>query len=270
MPDSLGAWTNAPLAYALAEVRTERLADIRTYQPTLAGRFREQYPLQRTMQTTKLVATGMQLLVEADQDPAWEFATTDNRTALVVRPNGIVLHATAYRDAKTFLADLSSAVNIFAEVVPSVFVARIGLRHVDFVLPRDGEEPEAYVDRRLNPDLGLTKLSDGTNTMSLGIYRMPGGVVLSLRYVRARGKPELPPDLAGLSLDKSHLMESGVVPETRATALLDFDCNMTYERVARLEPTKVQEQFAAIYNISFNAFMASITDHGRKVWGARP
>lgn len=270
MPDSLGAWTNAPLAYALAEVRTERLADLKTYQPKLAGRLREHYPLQRTMQTAKLVATGMQLLVEAEQDPAWEFASPDNRTALVLRPNGLVLHATAYRDSLTFLGELDRAVKVFAEEVPSVFVARLGLRYVDFVLPRQGESPEDYVDRRLNPDLGLSDAPGDTNTTSLGVYRMPGGSVLSLRYVRARGKPDLPPDLGVLSLGPSPLMQSGVVSDKQPTALLDFDCNITYERVLRLDPGKLRDQFSAIYDVTFGAFIASITDHARKVWGARP
>jgi len=270
MPDSLGAWTNAPLAYALAEVRTERLADIKTYQPKLAGRLREHYPLQRTMQTAKLVATGIQLLVEAEPDPAWEFATPDNQTALVLRPNGLVLHTTAYRDSRTFLAELDRAVGVFAEEVPSVFVARIGLRYVDFVLPREGENLDQYVDRRLNPDLGLSDASDGASTTSLGVYHMTGGRILSLRYVRARGKPDLPPDLGVLSLSPSALMRPGLISDRQPTALLDFDCNMTYERVMRLEPGTLREQFASIYEITFNAFMASITDHARKVWGARP
>ena len=168
-------------------------------QPKLAGdyRFREEYPLQRVLQATRLVATGLQLLVEADQDPAWEFATSDNRTAIILRPNGVVLHATAYRDSRTFLAQLDRVISIFAEEVPSVFSSRLGLRYVDFVLPREGEEPEAYVDRRLNPDLGLGDPSGGMTATSLAIYRMASGILLTLRYVRARANPNSHPTLEG-------------------------------------------------------------------------
>lgn len=269
MTASLGAWGNAPLAYVLAEVRTERLADIKNYHPKVAGRFRDEYPVQRTMHGAKLVATGTQLVIEQDQDMAWEFATPDNRTAVILRPNGLVLHATAYIDSVDFLARLQRAVSVFAEEVPLVYINRLGMRYIDFVVPREGEDPEAYVDRRLNPDLGLTKQANGVTATSLATYRMDSGQQLTLRYVRAHGKPEMPPDLGMLSLDPSPLMKSGGVKDDQLTAILDTDCNLKYAPVVRLNPAQVQEQFASIHEVSFNAFMTAITDYARKVWGAK-
>lgn len=270
MTDSLGAWSNAPLAYALAEIRTERLADINTFQPVLAGRFRDEYPLQRTMNTVKLLATGSQLVIEPDQDTAWEFATTDNRTAVILRPNGLVLHATDYvGGSEPFLARLHRAVSVFAEVVPSVYINRLGLRFIDFVLPREGEIPEDYVDRRLNPDLGLAHQQAVCDmATSLAIYRMKSGLQLTLRYTRALGKPEMPPDLGSLSLNPSHLMKPGHVKDSQPTAVLDTDCHRTFVTVDRLDPIRVQQEFASIYKISFDTFMKAITDHAKKVWGA--
>jgi uncharacterized protein (TIGR04255 family) len=268
MPDTLGAWGNAPLVYALAEVRTERLADINTYQPKLAGRLRDQYPVQRTMRTARLVATATQMLVEADQDPAWEFATPNNRTAVILRPNGLVLHATAYEDSATFLAQLDQIIAMFAEEVPSIYVNRLGLRYIDFVLPREGEVPEDYVHAQLNPDLGFTNLAGGVTSTSLAVYRMPNGEVLSLRYARARGKPDLPPDLGTLSLDPSPLMAAGIVGDAQPTALLDFDCNRAYSPVERLDPARVSREFKAIYDVTYDAFVSSITPHAKSVWKA--
>ena len=267
MPDSLSRWKNAPLAYALAEIRTERLADIRGYQPRLAGRFRDEYPVQREMQAARLVMTGKNLLVEGDQDPAWEFATPDNRLAVVLRPTGLILHTTAYQDSRTFLAQLDRAISMFAEEVPSVFVNRLGLRYIDFILPRDGEEPEAYVDPRLNPDLGLSDAGQGVTATSLAIYRTANGELLSLRYVRARGRPELPPNLGNLSLSPSQLMTEDV-QEAKPTALLDIDCNRPYAPVERLDPPKTQAQLTRMYEVVFDAFWKAITPHARTVWGA--
>jgi uncharacterized protein (TIGR04255 family) len=269
MLDSLGAWSNAPLAYALAEVRTERLADIKNYQPNIAGKLRENYPIQKTMHATRLVATGAQIIVEADQDTAWEFATPDNKVAVILRPNGLVLHATAYEDSATFLKQLDDVVDVVASEVPAVYVNRLGLRYIDFVLPSSGEEPEAYVDRRLNPALQLLDSKEEVNATSLAVYRMKSGETLSLRYIRARGKPELPPDLGMLSLDPSRLMLPGIVKDSQPTALLDIDCNFTYTPVVRLDPTRAKEQFRLIYKISFNAFTSAITEHAKTVWGAK-
>src|SRR5262245_43206783 len=110
MIDSLGAWKNAPLAYVLAEVRTEQLADIKTYQSDLAAAFHGEYPSQRSLVRARIIATsGGTPTVEPDPDNAWEFATPDNQVALVLRSHGFVLHATTYKDHAEFLGRFHEA-----------------------------------------------------------------------------------------------------------------------------------------------------------------
>ena len=270
MSDSLGAWSNAPLVYALAEVRTERLADIKNYQAKFAGRLRDGgYPIQRILQSTKLVATGANVIFEPEPDAGvWEFATPDNKTAVMLRVNGIVLHATHYIDSKTFLARLQNMIEVFAEEVPSVYVNRVGLRYVDFVLPRKAETPEKYIHPQLNPDLGLGKQPGGITATNLAIYPMNGDRRLAVRYTRGRGKPEMPPDLRVLSLEPSPLMKLDI-KDDQPTAILDFDCSITYSPVDRIDVDRLKKDFAAIYEDSYAAFLAAITPHARRVWGEK-
>lgn len=267
MTDSLGAWGNAPLVYVLAEVRTEVLADLKNYQPLLAGRFRGEYPIQRTMHAARLVATGTKLLFEPDQDPAWEFATPDNRVAVILRTNGVVLHATRYIDSRNLLAQLRQVVGVVADAVPSVYVNRLGLRYVDFVLPRRDERPESYVDPRLNPDLGLSEKGDPIIT-SLVVYPMEQGK-LTLRYIRGRGQPELPPDLGQPLLEPSPLMKSDKITDTTPTAILDTDRILAYPQPEPLDPDRVLKQFAGMHADVSNAFKKAITKHALKVWEAK-
>lgn len=271
MTDSLGAWSNAPLVYALAEVRTERLADIKNYQAKFAGRLRDDgYPIQRILQASRLVASTVRVIVEPEHDATvWEFATPDNKTAVMLRANGLVLHATHYIDSKTFLSRLEKVIAVFSEEIPSVYVRRAGLRYIDFVLPRKGETPEKYVDERLNPDLKLASQPGGITATNLAIYQMEGGRRLTIRYTRGRGKPEMPPDLGTLALDPSPLMKAPTVKEDQPTGILDFDCNITYSPVARLDTNRLKQDFDAIYEDSFTAFKAAITSHARRVWGEK-
>lgn len=268
MTDRLGAWSNAPLAYALAEVRTEHLADIERYQPKFAGRLRREYPIQRTRKMTNIMTSGGQLAPEWASSTAWEYATTDNRVAVILRASGLILHATRYEDSRMFLDQLDEVVGALADIVPSVYVNRLGLRYIDFVLPKTDEAPEDYVDRRLNPDLGLSQSPEGTTTTSMSAYQMEREITLILRYTRASGQPELPPDLGSLSLEKSPLMADDV-PERHPTAVIDVDCSCRYSPVQELEPNRERDRFASIYDTSFDAFMTAITDHARSVWGAR-
>jgi len=268
MSDRMSAWSNPPLAYALAEVRTERLADIESYQPELAGRLREAFPIQRTTKTMNIVSSGSQLVVQPTTDTAWEYATPDNCIAVIVRASGLVLHATRYDDSKTFFEQLDYVTQVFANEVPFVYVSRLGLRYIDYVVPKKGEVPEAYVDGRLNPDLELEGVErEGVTTTSNSVYQLTNSTVLHLRYMRARGQPELPPDLSALSLENSPLMTKELKSDF-PTAVLDIDCHHTYSPVQRLDPAREKEQFQFIYNKLFDAFDAAITNHARVVWGA--
>lgn len=267
MTDRLGAWSNAPLAYALAEVRTERLADIERYQPKLAGELREVYPIQRTTKSMSIVSSGAQLMVQPSTDTNWEYATPDNQIGVMLRPNGLVLHATRYKDSKTFFEQLDHVIDIFTNEVPSVYVNRLGLRYIDFIVPQKGEVPETYVNDRLNPDLGLSKEQDGVTTTSNTIYKIADDTVLHVRYTRARGQPELPPDLSGLVLENSALM-TAVLENDFPTGVLDIDCHHSYLPVQKLDPARERVQFQFIYNKSFDAFEAATTEHARDVWGA--
>lgn len=266
MSDTLGAWRNAPLAYVLTEVRTELLADIKSYQPKIAGRLRDQYPIQRTMHAARIVATGAQMLFEPEQDPAWEFATPDNKMAVIVRSNGVVLHATRYEGSEAFLEKLRHVLTVIAEEVPAVYVNRLGYRYLDFVLPRSEEAPEHYVDRRLDPDLGIAADNGGTMVTSLAVYPMDRGR-LTLRYTRGKGHPELPPDLGTLSLEPSQLMKkSPEIGDSTPTAVLDTDRMLTYSPVCPLDPKSVYDDFTLMRNDIRRAFHAAITDHALKIW----
>ncbi|MDA8192197.1 MAG: TIGR04255 family protein [Gammaproteobacteria bacterium] len=272
MTEPLGAWGNAPLAYVLAQVRTEQIADIKEYQPALAGKLRPLYPLQRKQQGTRLVATPSRLMVEPQQQYIWELASPDNRTAIILGESGVVLHATAYVDSSDFLAKLHHVMEIFAEIVPSVFVNRVGLRYIDFIIPRGKEAPEAYINPRLNNDLGIGE-RDGFFATSVAIYPLKEGQVV-VRYARGTGQPQLPPELAVLSLERSPLMDAKVggkdLPPTAPTAIVDTDRNRDFSPVERLDPDKLRAVFSAMHTDVSRLFKEKvITDHAKKVWGAK-
>lgn len=266
MTNSLGAWKKAPLAYVLAEVRTEFISNINDYLSKLGGQFREEYPIQRKMHAAKLVATENQILVEPGQDSAWEFATIDNKIGVILRQNGIILHATSYIDSIDFLGRFQKVIKSVTEEIPSIYVNRLGLRYIDFIFPHKNESPEIYVDPRLFPDLGLTtKPNSAPSTTSIAVYPMGNGT-LTLRYMRGSGKPELPPDLKNLNLEKSHLMSQS--PESSVTAILDTDRIYPCTPSERLDPVLVREKFDLLHKDVSGAFIKTITLHARKEWGA--
>jgi uncharacterized protein (TIGR04255 family) len=270
MADSLGAWKNAPLAYVLAEVRTEQLSDLKNYQPELSAAFRDRFPIQRTLVTARIVETsGSPPTVEANQDSAWEFATPENRVGFIIRPHGFVLHATTYQDHLTFLGCFKEALMLVEAKIPAIYMNRLGLRYVDFVIPKSGEEPEAYVDSRLNPELGLSKAPGESMTMSFASYPMANGR-LTVRYIRGLGRPQLPPDISTIGLEKSALMERDDVSAKQPTAILDMDRIREFPKRRRLDADFVRTELQTMRDDVATAFKEHIiTDHARTVWGAK-
>ena len=268
MNAALGAWKNAPLAYVLAEVRTEQVADLADHQAALATIFRSEYPIQRNLHSAKFIATNSGIAsVEQSDETAWEFATPDNSTALIFRRNGLVLHATKYTSSVEFLARLHRAVKTLVAEIPNIFVNQFGLRYVDFVLPDSGETPDDYVDIRLNPTIG-----DNGNSplmaMSLAIYPFDNGGMLSLRYLRAKGQPELPPDLTTFALEKSVLMKKEGLSAEQPTAIIDTDVIRPFPTRKLLDPDSLLGEFKEMRAMEAEYFSKIITKHARSKWGA--
>lgn len=264
----LGAWGKAPLAYVLAQVRTEQIADIKDFQPSLAGKLRLRYPLQRKQQGARLIATQSKLMVEPQQQETWEFASSDNQTGIIVRESGVVLHATTYIDSNDFLNKLNDVIKVFAETVPNVFVNRVGLRYIDFVIPQHNEVPEKYVNQKLDCNLGFSE-EVGFFSTSVSIYPMKKGQVV-LRYARGSGQPQLPPELAMFSLAHSHLMNQMKADDQRPTAIIDTDRNMEFIPVELLDPAKIHDIFKSMHNDVSRLFKEFvITDHAKNIWEAK-
>ena len=267
MTRSSGRWENAPVVYVLAQVRTERLADLKERQPMFAARLRDDgYPIQRELQAAKIVNTGTNIVFEPEKDTAWEFATPDNRTAVVLRPTGLVLHATYYDDEIHFLSRLEKITDLFEKEIPSVYVNRIGMRYIDFILPKPGEGLGAYMDKRLDTDLGLAS-SGPLAATGLTIYPIEQRRLI-VRYTSGRGRPQIPPDLGALALEPSPLMKARV-DDTQPTAVFDTDCGIEYSPVQKLDAARLKSDFALVCGDLYKVFLTAITPHARRVWGEK-
>ena len=271
MSSPMGVWRNAPLAYVLAEVRTELIAELTEYLPKIASRLRERFPLQREVSSIRLVATPTGMTINPMQGKGWELATVDRRMAVLIRPNGLVLHTTKYEGgSKAFLPMLADVLTMFAEVVPAVFVNRIGLRYVDFVIPREGETPEAYVSGRLNPDFGVGRGDRPYSGMIVSAYGREKGT-LTLRYMRGHGQPELPSDLDGLELTPSPLMRGKdgktSISDILPTAAIDTDRMYLFDPVEQLNAAKIIALYGDMHQDISGFFKNNvITEYANSIW----
>jgi uncharacterized protein (TIGR04255 family) len=272
MSAALGRLPNAPLAYVLAQVRFEPFLEIEKCIPALQTSLREHYP--RFLHTEQV---GYGMLPQPDGQPPrmqpmnvlhWEFGSGSNHEGVILQQHSLVFHVTAYETHEQFGQMWRWIMEQVEEQIPHLFVNRIGLRYIDFIIPKAGELPSNYVADRLrcDPDPGINY--QNYRGLTLAQYELAGKQGhLSIRYSRGRGKPQLPSDLADMPLQPSAIMQR-VVDEEHPTAVLDIDRFMALSMTYDVE--QLAESFRQMQEDLSVAFKALTTDHARVVWSGEP
>lgn len=132
----LGTWTNAPLAYVVAEVR---FGNIMSLDP-VAARFQdlitEHYP--NLVKGQGVALSFGEQGVSTQVVPRYQFLAEDRRSAVVLTNDTLSLHATAYVDSVRFADALTTMWGAWSQSRPKTFVERFGLRYWDIVVPEGG------------------------------------------------------------------------------------------------------------------------------------
>jgi uncharacterized protein (TIGR04255 family) len=268
MSAALGRLPNAPLAYVLAQVRFEPFLEIEKHIPALQTSLRAHYPRFRRFERVgfEVLLTEAAPLPQVQPMPSsvhWEFGTAANFEGVMVQPHSLVFHVTAYETYEQFGQAWLWVMRQVGAHIPELFVNRIGLRYVDFIVPNPDETPEDYVVDRLRCDPALGRIPcQHHQGLTLAEYRLETGF-LAVRYSRGMGRPTLPPDLSELSLQPSAIMQR-VVADHQPTAVLDIDRFMALS--AAYDAEALAEQFGKMHEETSAVFKALTTDHARAVW----
>ena len=196
---------NQPLVLVLGQVRFSPVRQIGDYIPAIQEEFRRHgFPIERAGKVQQLIfgpAGGVPVQVVEEQ--RWEYRTRDETWSILVMQNCVVLQTTGYGRFEDFADKLLHAVGTVLSKTEHDrlgVVQRVGLRYVDVVRPRDGEDFRFY----LRP--GFHGVADevfrtGTHRLHVestgrtSVGDVPGTLVV--RVVQNDQGVSLPPDLVG-------------------------------------------------------------------------
>lgn len=257
-------WKNAPVYFTVAQVRFNPILSLDTYLPALqellrkAG-FPDYKPLQRFVLT--LSATTGQEEAKATQElhNHYAFSNMEGTAGLVLTQESLSYQTTRYQDFGQFSEALFKALVIVHQVVGLDYSERIGLRYLDAVMPRDGEDLKQYIVPEV---LGLsdklpTILHAYTETMALD---ESGNRVIS-RTIVQHGRIGFPPDLGQVSLAVAdRFTQFKEAPH----AILDNDASL--EKREAFDISTLQNRLEDLHSLIRKAFKASITDYAEQVW----
>lgn len=260
----LGQWSDAPLALVLAQIRFESFMDLET----VAGPFRERIEkLYPRVQPIHRIALSIQAAAGAPQETpsiqvgGYRFFNAENTKSVTLETGALTYAVTSYVQYEAHFESEWRELIAAVAAAKELFVTRLGLRYVDFILPGKGASPDDYV---VEPFGRAPAVADGNSITAFSLleYAMPMGG-MRIQYGRGVGGPQLPPDLQGMQLAQSPVMAKEV---HGASALLDTDRWM--ESPASLPVDGIMTRFATMHVDMSAAFRRIITPRALAEWGA--
>ena len=190
-----------PLILVLCQVRISPIEQMSKYIPEIQEEFRRNgYPNFEPgkIQQVNFGSSGIQ----ASEQERWEFRNKEGNTSIIVLKDSFVLQTTAYGKFEDFAAQLKLASQtILSKTEHDQYgrVLRIGLRYIDLIQPKDGEDFRYYLRPGFHglPDEDFKPKTGRVRVESAGQIDMGDNVgTMVVRISQYDKGMDLPPDLA--------------------------------------------------------------------------
>lgn len=266
--------SNAPLYYALAQVKFNTVAAMERYVNEIQDFLRiEGYTLFEPRQSTSVrlaTAQSDRPLNEPqiEQSSSWLVTRGDQTAGFILDASSITFHTTHYVTYEDFIPELLLGLKTVHRAVQLEHISRVGLRYLDAVCPQPNETVGQYLIGELRGiDLNQNRkfvLHQSVFDTETGPLINEGTLVARVYEISAPlGYPEdlfphglqnMPKFAAAMEKDQSH-------------AVIDTD-HFVEGRIP-LDFEKIEELLLNLHQKILQVFVASTTDHARKVWAAQ-
>lgn len=258
--------SKAPVYYTVVQVQFNPILDIDSFVPVIQSKLREKgFPDFKQEVVQRLVLPLIGPDASASSAPAlsrqsrYSFGNMEGQTNFLLDANGFTLQTSAYETFNVFAEQFLAGLSIVNSELKLAFVERIGLRYLDAVLPKEGENClKAYLVPEV---LGLSQHLGGklTHSFSETLTETDAGQLISRVLIR-EGGIGLPEDLA--------IQPPQLAPRftqwNGLHAIIDTDAFRMSREVFDL--TQVKTHLTALHASVGQSFKATVTEHALKVW----
>lgn len=251
---SLGTLPNAPLACVLIAIQFEEIPDFESKFAAVKDALKAYLPRLRESEKQVQGLPNRQAVIDVH-----EFISENLRQSLRITKYQLSLIVTEYSRSESLINLFSDLLNIVWEKFDPL-VTRIGIRYIDFILPRLNEQPEDYVIESIRgiPDLKLGQVFSVSANFTH--YQFDDGMML-IRYASGMGRPVVPPEIGLESLQPSDVMARS---HDGRSAILDFDRSGDFS--ARIGKAEVLTKVTQYQMQLSKAFKEITTQAAVDVW----
>lgn len=253
---------NAPLYFTIAQVRFNPILNLEAFLPQLQEKLRKAgYPDYKAMQRFVLTLSATTGKEEASATESrfttHSFANMEGTSGFVLGPESLSFQTTRYDTIDHFANELFKGLAIVHDAVELSYYESLGLRYLDAVIPRAGEDLGQYLVAQV---LGLSEKLPGLQHSYMESMAEHEGNRVTSRIIIQDGKVALPPDLASASLK----IETRFTEPEGRHAIIDNDA--VYQGREAFDIDRLQSRLKALRALIDIPFTAIIQQHAKTVW----
>lgn len=259
-------WKTPPVYFVIVQVRFNTILDLASYIAKIQEDFRKaEFTDFKKLMNASFNLVLLSGLKPGDEQPMQQseryvFGNEDRTEMFLLDPNGLTFQTTRYKTFDVLLQTFMPRMENLTKTLSLSFSDRVGLRYLDAVMPRPGENLESYLIPQV---LGMSGKIPGEmqHSFTESLFNVPQGKLLS-RVVSQNGPIGFPPDLivlgGDLRLDQRFAEHSGPY------AIIDTDgFNDTRDRI---DSATIQRKIKELHKRVDAVFHSIITEHAEKTW----
>lgn len=257
-----GRMREAPVYFTIVQARFNPILTLDSAMPAIQDRLRVKgFPdYQRLVVATLNLHMGATPLPQGPMTPLiqYTFGNMDKTSSFILDQGSLSLQTTSYEDFEVFSTLFLEGLGVVHEIVSLGYTEKVGVRYLDAVLPREGEQLDTYLAKSVQ---GLLGVIDGKLQYAFSETRATDEAVMVVaRTVVQNGKVGFPPDLQMVGLTVGNRFTS----YTGLHAILDTDAS--YERRDVFDLDRLRDPLARVHHVAGQAFRASVTDTAMQIW----
>ncbi len=250
-----------PVYFTVAQVRFNPLLKLPDFLPSIQEALRKigfpAFTVHNTFALQFAVQDG-QAVPQTVPHGQYLFANVKQTHCFVLSSDSLTFQSTDYGTYESFSEAFLEGLALVHKEVALAFTDRVGLRYLDHVFPKAGDNLTLYLYKEVQ---GLSARLGGQSVHSYSeALNTIHNVKLRARVVIQNGGLAFPPDL----------LPQGMVVQQRFTqaqgmhAILDTDGSVEGRGLFSLDV--VRKHLFDIHEVIGAAFRATVTDHARAVW----
>jgi len=259
---------NAPLYFTIAQAKYNPVLSLKSYMPDIQEHMRKAgYPdfKQGVTMVFNINPAGSGDVPQPPPPPVqhvdrYVFSNMENTRGFILQQNALSFQATQYDTFELFSSEFKKGLEIVHNSVGLTFSERIGIRYLDAVIPRSGEDISKYLVPEVLGVSSRLKVNATLHSFSETLARIDSVGQVIARTIIQDGPLGFPPDI---QLDGLKLLEKFTNVKC-LHAIIDTDG--AFEGREPFDIAKIMRHLDELHNEASNSFKATITDYALSVW----